>query len=178
MKKRRSLVITFLLVTAIALGVGYAAVSDTLDIVGNIDANGSAMNNTFDGLVYFDTASATILQNNDEGTVTATANVSTASNDTANYGVAGLQKVGDSVKLSFVIQNDYTESVWITMGNHEPITDSALIVENNYNDTPVEIAAGDSWTFEVTITVDSLTSTDISISHNIQFNATDVAPTP
>ena len=53
MKKRRTFIVSMLLVAALALGIGYAALSDTLDINGTADVNQSQAEADFDLNVYF-----------------------------------------------------------------------------------------------------------------------------
>ena len=172
MKKRRTLIISLLLVAALALGVGYAAVSDTLDIIGNIEADGDEMNETFDGLVYFSNAEVTGKSAN----VTAEASVSGTNNDTGNYGISKLKAVGDYAAVTFTIKNEYTETVWVTVpDSHEHDTESCITIESNYT-APIEIVGGGTATFTITVTLESLTTTDISLNHSVQISATDIDP--
>ena len=53
MKNRKSIVVAFLLVAVMLLGVGYAALTDILDITGSADINQSAAEEAFNEDVYF-----------------------------------------------------------------------------------------------------------------------------
>jgi hypothetical protein len=53
MKNRRIVIVAFMLVAVLCLGVGYAAVSDTLTATGKISVNETALTETFDADVYF-----------------------------------------------------------------------------------------------------------------------------
>ena len=59
MKNRKTIVVAFLLVAAMLLGVGYAALTDTLTIIGNAHIDVDTANKTFDEKVYFSDAEAT-----------------------------------------------------------------------------------------------------------------------
>ena len=58
MKNRKTVVVAFLLCAVLLLGVGYAALSDTLDITGSADVNQSAAEEAFNEDVYFSAAVA------------------------------------------------------------------------------------------------------------------------
>ncbi len=96
MKKRRTLVISLLLIAALALGIGYAALSRELMITSA--ANLSPDQNDFD-IVFTD---ATVV--NDPDNLLATASV-TGTGTTANYTITGLSKQNDSVTIEFTVQN-------------------------------------------------------------------------
>ena len=82
MKNRKTVVVAFLLVAAMLLGVGYAALTDTLTITGEIGANTSASQTEFDADVYFKSTAVTkddtgnqaasqILEGRDDAKITA-----------------------------------------------------------------------------------------------------------
>lgn len=169
--KKRTLVISVLLVAALALGIGYAALSDTLTINGTIKSDGGAMSDTFDGLVYFTNASVT---NEPAAHVTATVTAAYGG-DEASYTIEGMKVVGDKVEMEFNIHNAYSETVWVTIADHEENTNECLIITNNYTG-PIEIATGATVAFTISVELDSLTSETIDLSHNISFNVSDVAP--
>ena len=172
--KKRTLIISVLLVAALALGIGYAALSDTLSINGTIKTDGAAMENTFDSLVYFTNATVT-----NDPAVHITANVSaTYGGDEASYTITGMNAVGDEVTMEFVIHNAYSETVWVTLAAHDenPYKDY-IQISNNYNDTPIKIDSLDDAKFTITVTVIELTNATIDdLVHNISFNVSDVDP--
>lgn len=96
MKKRRTLVISLLLIAALALGIGYAALSRELMITSA--ANLSPDQNDFD-IVF---TNATVVDDPDN--LLATASV-TGTGTTANYTITGLSKKDDSVTIQFTVQN-------------------------------------------------------------------------
>lgn len=93
MKKRRTMIVALLLVAALCLGIGYAALSRELVI--SSTANLSPNDQNFE--VVFISADV----DKDE---LATASV-TGTSTTANYTITGLSKVNDTVTMTFVIQN-------------------------------------------------------------------------
>jgi len=53
MKNRRTLIVVFMLVACMCIGVGFAAISQTLNIAGTGSISASAAEDLFDGQVYF-----------------------------------------------------------------------------------------------------------------------------
>ena len=169
--KRRTVVISVLLVAALALGIGYAALSDTLTINGTIKSDGATMSDNFDGLVYFTNASVT-----NDPAVHVTANVSaTYGGDEASYTIEGMTVVGDKVDMEFIIHNAYTETVWVTIATHDHNDIENITITNNYT-APIEIAPDGNATFTISVLLESLTSETINLTHNITFDVSDVAP--
>ena len=100
--KRRNLVVTFMLVAALALGVGYAALSDILDIQGTAEISTGAMEEAFNQDVYF---SAVVVNNPTTG---STASINADNNDKATFTAKGFTQVGDTI--SFKDNGDCTSS--------------------------------------------------------------------
>lgn len=171
--KKRTLVIAVLLVAALALGIGYAALSDTLTLNGTIKSTGDDMTDTFDGLVYFTNATVT-----NSPATHITANVSAAyGGDEASYTITGMDTVGDVVEMEFVIHNAYTETVWVSLGAHDENNNECVKITNNYTEA-IEIAANSNATFTVTVEIVKLTGEGIDLTHNVTFNVSDEDPNP
>ena len=92
MKKRRFLIVSLLLIAALTLGIGYAALSRELVI--NSSANLSVNQEDF-AILFTDAQS---------GSNAATASV-TANGLGGNYTVTGLSKQGDAVTITYTITN-------------------------------------------------------------------------
>lgn len=106
MKKRRSIIALFLVVAVLTIGIGYANLSDTLSIASEASIK------TFDEYVYFKSCST-----NDE--TRATAEIIADNNDTAKVTVTEEMHKGDSVALTFVIENVYSKSVDVSLTFNE-----------------------------------------------------------
>ena len=117
MKNRKSL-IAVLLVAVMLLGIGYAALTDTLDITGSADVNQSAAEEAFNEDIYFSAAVA-----NEDGN---TASVNADNNDKASFTAKTLKGKGDKVTFTFTIKNDgdvaatVTPKLNATLGNTNP----------------------------------------------------------
>ena len=115
MKNRRNVVIAFMIVAVMLLGIGYAALSDTLDITGSADVNQSAAEEAFNEDIFFSAAVA-----NETGN---TASVNADNNDKASFTANTLKGKGDKVTFTFTITNDgdvaadVTPKLNATLGN-------------------------------------------------------------
>ena len=97
MKNRRTVVVAFLLVAVLLLGVGYAALTDVLDITGTADVDRAAAESSFNEDIYFSAAVA-----NDEDN---TASVNADNNDKASFTANNLKGAGDTATFTFSIVN-------------------------------------------------------------------------
>ncbi len=117
MKNRKGL-ISLMLVAVLLLGIGYAALTDTLDITGSADVNQSAAEEAFNEDIYFSAAVA-----NEAGN---TASVNADNNDKASFTAKTLKGKGDKVTFTFTIKNDgdvaatVTPKLNATLGNTNP----------------------------------------------------------
>ena len=102
MRRRKLTIAAFLLVAAHCLGVGYASVTDFLDITGTADITASQ---SFDGNVYFSNAVA-----NQDGN---TASVATTNSDKATFTAKNLANVGDTATFTFTVENTYDKEVFV-----------------------------------------------------------------
>ena len=96
MKKRRTLIITALLLAALVLGIGYAALSREL-VIGS-EANLAPNEKNFD--IVFTSAG---IDNSDYGSASLTGDQNNAT--TAHYTLTGLSAQGDKAVMTFVIKN-------------------------------------------------------------------------
>ena len=97
MKNRRTVVVAFLLVAVLLLGVGYAALTDVLDITGTAEIDRAAAESSFNEDIYFSAAVA-----NDNGN---TASVNADNNDKASFTANNLKGEGDTATFTFSIVN-------------------------------------------------------------------------
>lgn len=103
MKKRKTAILAFLLCAAVGLGVGYAAVSEKLNISGTGAATPSATNYV---VKFKDEAPVTDKTKAPAGaTVTATRTGDLA----ATFDVSGLTTKGEYVTATYIIENHSTE---------------------------------------------------------------------
>ena len=142
MKNRRTVVVAFLLCAVMLLGVGYAAVTDVLDINGTADVNPES---AFNDDIYFSAAVA-----NETGNV---ASLVDGDPDMANFTVYSLSGQGNAATFTFTIENagDLDAVVTPTVaqdGNNHP---EYFELFSDWNGQPKTIAAGTSMTYTLTV---------------------------
>ena len=104
MKKKKLAVAAFVTAAALTLGIGYAALSDSMQIDGTMNVNGGT---AFDADIYFTSA----------GEVDATGYTATIATDKdkASFTVSGLSGAGESVTIPFVISNFGDNDAWVSV---------------------------------------------------------------
>ena len=147
MQKRRSLIITFMLVAALTLSIGYAALSDTLDINGTADVNQIAAEESFNEDIYFSAAVA-----NQEGNL---ASVVASDNDMANFTVNTLKGAGDFATFTFTIKNagDLAATVTPTLAEDGNTNTEYFHIESDWAGQPKTIEANSELTYTVTVSL-------------------------
>ena len=173
MKNRRTVVVAFLLCAVMLLGVGYAALSDTLDITGSVDVNQSAAEEAFNEDVYFSAAVA----NNIDGTDNAggnTASVNADNNDKASFTIKSMKGAGDVATFTFTIKNDgdvdanVTPSFNASLGNTNP---EYFDIESDWQGATKLLKAGETLTYTVTVTMKKTPTSTIAGSFLIELTA-------
>ena len=145
MKNRKGL-IAFLVLAVMLLGVGYAALTDTLDITGSADVNQSAAEEAFNEDIYFSAAVA-----NEDGN---TASINADNNDKASFTAKTLKGKGDKVTFTFTIKNDgdvaatVTPKLNATLGNTNP---EYFSLTSDWDGASKTLAAGGELTYTLTV---------------------------
>jgi uncharacterized repeat protein (TIGR01451 family) len=145
MKNRKGL-IAFMVLAVMLLGIGYAALTDTLDITGSADVNQSAAEEAFNEDIYFSAAVA-----NEEGN---TASINADNNDKASFTAKTLKGKGDKVTFTFTIKNDgdiaatVTPKLNATLGNTNP---EYFSLTSDWDGAAKTLDAGGELTYTVTI---------------------------
>lgn len=166
MKNRKIVIVAFLLVAMMLLGVGYAALTDVLDITGSADINQSAAEEAFNEDVHFSAAVA-----NQDGN---TASVNGDNNDKASFTANTLKGEGDIVTFTFTIVNDgdldatVTPTLNATTGNTKP---DYFSITSDWNGEAKTLEAGGSLTYTVTVELIKTPTETISGSFLIELTA-------
>ncbi len=137
MKKRRTLIISLLLVAALCLGIGYAAVSRELEVTGT--AQYQPDNANFD--INFTKSTTSDETHSTHG----------FTEDVGTFAVSGLTKKDDTVKFTFTITNETSDiTAKIASAQDVTITDYAIYLGSGTT-SPVDPANEDDY-----ITVDTV----------------------
>ena len=177
MKNRKFVVVAFLVLAAMLLGVGYAALTDTLTIIGNAHIDIDVANKTFDERIYFSASEAT----SSTGTGT-TADVVSHTADDATFTANKLATVGEKSVFTFTIKNDSNVDAVISVnttklsGAENPSNSNTdkFTVEYAYPDGMNVTKNGGEITVVVTVTVKEPVTTATSATFGIELTATSV----
>ena len=169
MKNRRNVVVAFLVVAVMLLGIGYAALSDTLDITGSADVNQSAAEEAFNEDIYFSAAVA-----NESGN---TASVNADNNDKASFTAATLKGKGDKVTFTFTIANDGDLAATVTPKLNASIgnTNSEYFsIVSDWDGAAKNLAAHSTITYTITVELLKTPTETISGSFLVELTAVSV----
>ena len=175
MKNRNTVIVAFMLVAVLLLGIGYAALSDTLTIIGNAHIDIGAANTTFDEKVYFSNAEAT----STTGTGT-TADVVSFNSDDATFTANKLAVKGEKSVFTFTIKNDSNVAANITVnakklsGADNPSNSNTDKFKVTYDLSADTIASGGSVTVTVTVEVVNPITSATSATFGIEYTVTTV----
>ncbi len=119
MKKRRTLIISLLLIAAIALGVGYAATTGSVKINGDVANHPHELNLTIVAEGTPATQKTEIVEEMIGGVATDTdSSVSIVTDTLASISVKGIAHTGDYVKAAVVVKNNNEYDVRLEAPSH------------------------------------------------------------
>ena len=173
MKNRRNLIVAFLLCACLIVGIGYAALTDTLRIDGTAAVKHENANNVFDGSVMWDTTIT-----NGKNQLDTVEYGSDA--DTATITVNSLTVEGSTAVFELKIINKYQEAIYVTptIDATSSLYDPTLIgLSSNWLSQTHEIAAESEITYVLTVECLRTIEADETTSFAIGFAVTDVVPT-
>ena len=166
MKNRNTIVVAFLLAAVMLLGVGYAALSDTLDITGSADVNQSAAEEAFNEDICFTAAVA-----NETGN---TASINADNNDKASFTANTLKGKGDKVTFTFTITNagdvdaTVTPKLNATLGNTNP---EYFTITSDWSGAATTLAAHSEISYTLTVELIKTPTETISGSFLVELTA-------
>ena len=177
MKTKRITFVAFLLCAILMLGVGFAAVSQTLDVTGTTEVTVESGTEAFDGDVYFSEASTYV-----EGTsagVSYTARVNTDNDDKGTFTVTGFKGAGDQAIITYTIESVFDQEVTLKVKslNATGTNGDKFTVETDWGTSNRVLAAGDvtAQTTTITITVtleETPTASAFSATFAVELEAT------
>ncbi len=167
MKNRRIAIGAFFLAVVLCLSVGFALVTDILDIQGV--ANVNADTSTFDENIYFSDAVANATGD------TARVNAD-AANDKATFTVNSLKSKGDTATFTFTIKNDNEVAALVTPKLASNTNEEYFKVTSDWMVEGVSqaktIDAGTDKTYTITVELLKMPTSTIGTSISIELTAT------
>ena len=169
MKQRKTVIVAFLLAAVLLLGVGYAALTDVLDITGSADVNQSAAEEAFNEDIYFSAAKA-----NEDGN---TASVNSDNNDKASFTANTLKGKGDKATFTFTIKNDGDLDATVTPKMSSNTNAEYFGISSDWAGAAKTLTAGGTLTYTVTVELLETPTETISGSFVIELTAVSVDQT-
>ena len=166
MKNRKTVVVAFLLVAVMLMGVGYAALTDVLDITGSADVNQSAAEEAFNEDIFFSAAVA-----NETGN---TASVNGDNNDKASFTAKTLKGMNDTATFTFTIVNDGDLDANVTPSISSNTNEDYFAISSDWQGQTKLLKAGEQLTYTVTVTLTETPTSTIAGSFVIELTAVSV----
>ena len=163
MKNRKRVVVAFLLVAVMLMSVGYAALTDVLDITGSADVNKSAAEDAYNADIYFTAAVANQTGN--------TASVNTDNNDKASFTANTLQGKDDTATFTFTITNEGDLDATVTPSISSNTNDAYFTINSDWAGQAKTLSAGSTLEYTVTVTLKETPTDTISGSFIIELTA-------
>jgi hypothetical protein len=160
MKKRRTLVISLLLIAALALGIGYAGVSTTLKITGTASSAQQAIDVVFTEGIKKETSSvnddvkANILATSDAAFTSETIEVKPV--------VKGLTYKDDSITFTYTITNKNDYDVTLAKPTITYAANTVLNVTTNFAGDTMTLAAGAKYKLDVTVSLATVSADPVT----------------
>ena len=143
MKNRKRIIASFMIIACMLMAVGFAALTDTLNINGEAEVDFTSATSGFDADVYFSDAQAA--NNND------TANVTVASNDVAMFSVRSLTAKGETATFTFTIQNDNEFAAYVKLNEAKNVNNNTEYFSVDLVEKSFEVPAHGTATVTVTV---------------------------
>lgn len=174
MKKRRTLIISLLLVAALALGIGYAALSTELTVTGSVTNQPHPIN-----VVYTGENTGLIAVDGDNDDAYAASNViCTADAKSATFNVAKLSHNGDFVVAKFEVINKNEYKVQMETPTVSYTGDSFYAVTTYWVDgtgaetTAPKLGKNETATFYVKVMMNKTTAESLSGDFTVSIKGT------
>ena len=144
MRNRKRIIVSFMIIACMLMAVGFAALTDTLNLIGDAEVDFNTANSGFDADVYFSAAEAL---NDEKGD---TANV-TPDVDIARFSVRSLAAKGEKATFTFTVKNDNEFAAYVKVNNEKSVNNNTEYFNVTMDVTEFEVPAEGEYTFTVTV---------------------------
>ncbi len=163
MKNKKVVILSFLLVAVLCVGIGFAVLTDTLDIQGSAGVGNTAAEEAFDEDIYFSAAVANQTGN--------TAAVTAENKDKATFTASTLKGQNDEVTFTFTIRNDGDLDAVVTPKIASNSNETYFSCTTDWTAAKT-IAAGTTETITVTVKLLKTPTDTISGTFTVELTAT------
>ncbi len=168
MRNRKIVIGAFLLIAVMCISMGYASVSDLLDIQGASNVDAGNVNTAFDENIFFSDAKVGVPAN--EGKDTATVS---ATNDKATFSANCLTVKGDTAIFVFTIQNNNDYAAKVTPRLSQNTNETTFKITSDWNNSAQTIDAKSSKDYTITIELLESVTTSVGASYAIELAASE-----
>ena len=144
MKNRKTIIVSFMLVACMLMAVGFAALTDTLNLNGEAEVDFNTANSGFDADVYFAEAVANNAVKGDDALVTA-------DNDIARFSVRSLAAKDETATFTFTVQNDNEFDAYVKVNEEKTLNNNDEYFETSVDTPEFVVPANGTATFTVTV---------------------------
>lgn len=177
MKTKRITFVAFLIAALMMLTIGFAAITQVLDVTGTTSVSLEAATKTFNEQVYFSEAS-TYQEGVSDG-VAYTARVNTDNNDKGTFTITGFEGQGQKAVITYTIKSVFDQEVKLSVRSQSVTGANAdqfsIAVEFGENGDVLAAAsdeAPETTTIIVTVTLNSTPTSDLySASFAVELSA-------
>ena len=163
MKNRKKVVMSFLMIAVLLMGVGYAALTDTLVINGTADISEAGAQNAFNQDIKF---TAAVAHDNKD-----LASVVQGDDDMASFTANSLNGKGDTAEFTFTIANEGDLDAVVTPSLSGNDKEEYFDIYSDWDGQAQELASGDTITYTVTVELLKTPTATIHGSFHIQLTA-------
>jgi hypothetical protein len=175
MKNRKLVITAFVLVAAMLMAVGFAAMADDLYITGNAKITAKNAESAFAEDIYFTKA----VISPDKGTAVIEADKKGEAKDKVLIAVDdnALKGQGDSVVCAVEISNVGDINAWVQLNSIVTSNENYFKVTTSWGNTnTMPLAAGETLDVVVTITCIKTPQTEVSTTFDLTYTALDYDP--
>lgn len=144
MKNRKRIIVSFMIIACMLMAIGFAALTDTLNITGDAEVDYGTANSGFDADIYFSAAEADNTEKGDSANVTTDP-------DIARFSVRSLAAKGETATFTFTVKNDNEFKAYVKVNNEKSINNNTEYFKVTMSNPTFEIEAGGEYTFTVTV---------------------------
>ena len=146
MRNRKRIIASFVIIACMLMAVGFAALSDTLNINGEAEVDFTSANSGFDADVYFSAATATNVEKGDLANVTTDV-------DIARFSVRSLAAKDETATFTFTVKNDNEFDAYVKVNDAKSVNNNDEYFSLAMSESSFTVPAHSEHSFTITVTL-------------------------
>lgn len=172
MKKRNLVIVAFMLVAAMTIGVGYAALSVELTLTGNAVYDVEGAQEDFESDVYFASGEVVTEDTTGSGSTADSIGEITTGAHAVTFNVMSPIYAGEKAVFEFVVKNDSATEVYLTWDKTQWVSTNYTL---EFSENVTSIAANSEATVRVVATLETVPNADLEETFILTADVSDVA---